>query len=95
MFPTFAASVAVSHEYMHIVDFGAPVEIFGLKVHQGDLLYADCHGVLAIPGEIAAELPAAAERIMRKDQRIMEVCLAPDFSSKKLLEVLRVNEQCD
>src|ERR1017187_9856426 len=40
-FPMFASAVSVSHSYMHIVDFGAPVEIFGLQVRSGDLLYAD------------------------------------------------------
>ena len=91
--PTFAASVSVSHSYMHIVDIGAPVEIFGLTVRQGDLLYADCHGVLAIPSEIAAELPAVAERLRRQDQRIIKVCQAPGFSPDKLRQAIRENDQ--
>src|ERR1035438_9405577 len=45
-FPMFASTVSVSHAYMHVVDFGAPVEIFGLPVRFGDLLYADVHGVV-------------------------------------------------
>ncbi len=92
-FPAFAASVSVSHAYMHVVDFGTPVEIFGLTVQPGDLLYADCHGVLSIPGEIAAELPAAAERVCRADRRIIEVCQAPDFSPGKLRQAIREAEQ--
>jgi regulator of RNase E activity RraA len=92
--PVFAKSVTVSHSFMHIIDFGAPIEIFGLKVRQGDLLYADCHGVLAIPIGIAAELPEVAERIRQKDQSIIEICQAPDFSTEKLLKALRENEQC-
>lgn len=82
--PAFAASVAVSHSYMHIVDFGSPVEIFGLTVEPGDLLYADCHGVLSIPVEIAAQLPEVAERMCREEQRIIDVCQAPDFTPDKL-----------
>jgi 4-hydroxy-4-methyl-2-oxoglutarate aldolase len=93
--PTFAATVAVSHSYMHIVDFGSSVEIFGLTVRQGDLLCADCHGVLAIPGEIAAQLPAVADRLRRTDQRIIEVCQAPGFSPAKLRQVIRENDQCN
>lgn len=94
-FPTFAASVSVSHSYMHIVDFGAPVEIFGLNVRQGDLLYADCHGLLAIPHEIAAQLPAVADNMRRTDRRIIEACQAPGFSPDKLRQVIRENGQCD
>jgi regulator of RNase E activity RraA len=45
---------------MHIVDFGAPVEIFGLPIRSGDLLYADVHGVVSIPIEIATRVPEAA-----------------------------------
>jgi regulator of RNase E activity RraA len=90
-FPIFAPSVSVSHSYMHIIDFGTPVNIFGLAVRQGDLIYADCHGVLAIPIEIAAELPAVAERLRSKDRRIIQLCKSADFSPEKLLQLLNEN----
>ena len=87
--PVFAKSLTVSHSFLHVVDFGTPVEIMGLEVHQGDLLYADCHGVLNIPIGIVAELPAVAERILREDRAIIEVCQSPDFSPANLLNALR------
>jgi len=90
-FPVLASSVSVSHSYMHIVDFGTPISIFGLAVRQGDLIYADCHGVLAIPVEIAAELPAVADRLRQKDRRIIELCMSADFSPEKLLQLLKEN----
>ncbi len=92
--PVFAASLTVSHSFMHVIDFGVPVEIFGLKVRPGDLLYADCHGVFAIPIEIAAELQEVAERMRRQDRRIIEVCLAPDFAPEKLLQAIRESDKC-
>ena len=79
---------------MHIVEFGSPVEIFGLSIRQGDLLYADCHGVLAIPLEIAAELPDAAARVRQKEKNIIDVCQSADFSPDKLLQAIRENDQC-
>ena len=88
-FPMFARAIAVSHSYSHLVDFGAPVEVFGLKVHSGDLLYADCHGAVCIPHQIATELPAAAEKIWEHEQRIVECCQSPQFSPEQLLEVIR------
>jgi len=91
-FPMFAPLVSVSHAYMHSMDFGQPVEIFGLQVRAGDLLYADCHGVVSIPIEIAAELPEAAARIRSKEQRIVRLCLSPDFSTEKLLQEIRSDE---
>jgi regulator of RNase E activity RraA len=88
-FPLFAPLVTVSHSYMHMVDYGQPVEILGLQVRPGDLLYADCHGVISIPVEIAASLPEVAERIRSKERRIVQVCLAPDFSAERLLQAIR------
>jgi len=93
--PVFAKSATVSHSFMHIVEFGAPIEIFGLPVHQGDLLYADCQGVLSIPIEIAAELPEAAARIRSREQNIVELCRSADFSPDKLLQAIRKNDQCN
>jgi 4-hydroxy-4-methyl-2-oxoglutarate aldolase len=92
-FPMFAPFVAVSHAYMHPVDYGQPVEIFGLKVRAGDLLYADCHGVISIPLDIAAELPEAAARIKSREQRIVQVCMSSDFSTEKLLNAIRSDAQ--
>ena len=83
-FPMFASAVSVSHAYMHIVDFGAPVEIFGLPVKSGDLLYADVHGVVSIPLDIAARIPAVASAIRAKERQIIDLCQSPGFSLEKL-----------
>lgn len=88
-FPLFAPFVTASHSYMHMVDYGEPVEIFGLKVHTGDLLYADCHGVISLPLEIASELPAAAARIQAQERKIIDFCLSPDFSTDILVKLIR------
>jgi len=91
-FPVFAPFLSVSHAYMHVLDYGQPVEILGLHVHAGDLLFADCHGVVSIPIEVAAELPEVAARIRSKERRIVQVCLSPDFSTEKLLQEIRSDE---
>ena len=88
-FPMFAAAVSVSHAYMHVVDFGAPVEIFGLAIRPGDLLYADIHGVLSIPLEVAAQLPAAAAAIHAHEREIVELCQSPEFTLEKLLKAVQ------
>ena len=88
-FPMFAPAVSVSHSYMHIVDFGAPVEIFGLKVRSGDLLYADIHGVVSIPLEIAARIPQAALEIRATERKIIDLCQSPEFSLEQLLKAVQ------
>jgi 4-hydroxy-4-methyl-2-oxoglutarate aldolase len=91
-FPMFASAVSVSHSYMHIVEFGAPVEIFGLKVRPGDLLLADVHGVISIPLEIAARVPEAASKIIENDRAIIDLCQSPDFSLEKLLKAVHTGQ---
>ena len=62
-FHFFAGSVTVSHAYVHIVEFGRPVEVGGLKIRSGDLLHGDVHGVQSIPLDIAARIPPVAAKI--------------------------------
>jgi 4-hydroxy-4-methyl-2-oxoglutarate aldolase len=83
-FPMFAGSVSVSHSYVHMVDFGEPVEICGLSIQSGDLLYGDCHGLLSIPIDIAAEIPQVADKIARERKSVIDLCRSPDFSLDKL-----------
>jgi 4-hydroxy-4-methyl-2-oxoglutarate aldolase len=87
-FPMFARGAAVSHAYSHIVDYSQPVHIFGLEIRPGDLLLADCHGVVSIPHQIAAQLPETAARIRAREQRLIELCQSPGFSPEKLLEAI-------
>lgn len=87
-FPVFAGSVAVSHAYVHIIEFGKPVEVGGLTIRPGDLLLGDCHGVLSIPNPIAADIPAVAEKFRQRAERIAAVCRSSDFSIEKLHETI-------
>jgi len=83
-FPMFAGNVAVSHAYAHISGFGQPVEVGGLKVQPGDLLMADLHGVVSIPPEIAAQVPAVAKRILDARREMICVCRGEEFSIERL-----------
>ena len=57
-FQFFAKTVSVSHAFVHLVDFGQPVTVGGLRVESGDIVYGDRHGVLTIPPAIVADIPA-------------------------------------
>jgi 4-hydroxy-4-methyl-2-oxoglutarate aldolase len=83
-FHFFAGSVAVSHAYVHIVEFGQPVQIGGLNIQSGDLLHGDLHGVQAIPLDIATEIPAAAAKIATRERELIALCRSPGFSIEKL-----------
>jgi 4-hydroxy-4-methyl-2-oxoglutarate aldolase len=75
-FAAFAGGVAVSHAYAHLVELGTPVEIGGLKIESGDLLHADCHGVIGIPAKIAGEVPAVAARMIARERELIAMCKA-------------------
>jgi 4-hydroxy-4-methyl-2-oxoglutarate aldolase len=83
-FHYFAGSVSVSHGYVHIVDFGQPVEIGGLQINSGDLLHGDLHGVQSIPLAIAPRVPEVAARISAREQTLIDLCRSPDFTLEKL-----------
>jgi regulator of RNase E activity RraA len=83
-FQLFAGNVSVSHAYVHIVEFGTPVEVGGLKVQSGDLLHGDLHGVQSVPFDIAGKIPAVAAEIIAQDQELIALCQSKDFSLKKL-----------
>ena len=55
-----------------VVDFRCPIEVGQVTIHDGDLLFGDVDGVLAIPKEVAEEVlekaleKAAGEKKVRK-----------------------------
>jgi 4-hydroxy-4-methyl-2-oxoglutarate aldolase len=87
-FHLFAGNVAVSHAYVHIVEYGTPVEIGGLKIASGDLLHGDLHGVQSVPLEIAARIPPVAAQIAAQEQALIKLCRSPEFSLEKLRSVI-------
>jgi regulator of RNase E activity RraA len=94
-FACFGRGVSVSHSYAHVVDFGERVEIGGMPVSPGDLLHCDRHGVLSVPIEIAAQLPARIESILAHERKLIELCDSPEFSLDKLVATLKESvESC-
>jgi regulator of RNase E activity RraA len=83
-FQLFGSGVTVSHAYVHVVEFGAPVEVAGLKIRSGDLVHGDVHGVQTIPASIAAQIPSAAARLVARDQALISLCRGKAFSIEKL-----------
>jgi len=91
-FHLFAGSVSVSHAFVHIVEIGAPVVIGGLRIHSGDLLHGDIHGVQSVPLAIAPRVLPVAAQIGAWKRKVIAVCQAPDFSLEKLRAVVSKEE---
>jgi regulator of RNase E activity RraA len=88
-FYLFAGNVAVSHAYAHIFDFGATVNVGGLQVRPGDLLHGDRHGVVNVPSQIAAEIPAVARNLQITEQKVIEFCQSREISVDALRQITR------
>jgi regulator of RNase E activity RraA len=87
-FHLYAAGVAVSHAYAHVVDFGGPAEIGGLTVNPGDLLHGDMHGVVAVPNAIAGEVPKVAAELLAEEGELIRLCQPEHFSMEKLRDLI-------
>jgi regulator of RNase E activity RraA len=86
-FHFFAGGVGVSHAYQRLVSAGEPVRVGGLVVNPGDLLHADKHGVLLIPREIAADLPAAADAVIEREQSLLRWVRSDEFDATRIREM--------
>ena len=87
-FQLFAGSLSVSHTYLHIVEFGTPVQVAGLKVQSGELIHGDRHGVQSIPADIAPKIPRVAAEVLAREQDLVTLCHSKDFSLEKLKAAL-------
>ena len=85
----FAGTVAVSHAYAHIFEFGATVQVGGMEVRPGELLHGDRNGVLTIPKEIASRVPEVAGELQRAEQQVIDFCRSSAFSVAKLGEIMK------
>jgi 4-hydroxy-4-methyl-2-oxoglutarate aldolase len=87
----YATGTTASHAYAHFESAGHGISVGGLAVRPGDLLHADRHGVLLIPDAIAAELPAAADKIIATEQKLIKWIRSDDFDPARLEEMRRVD----
>ncbi|HUE02195.1 MAG TPA: RraA family protein [Bryobacteraceae bacterium] len=83
-FHLFGRGVSVSHSYAHVVDYGEPVYVGGLKVNPGDLLHGDRHGVVSVPNQVAGEIPQIAAELLAKEGELIQLCQSEDFTMEKL-----------
>jgi regulator of RNase E activity RraA len=83
-FQMLASSVIPSHAHVHVVDYGRPVTVAGMRVRDGDLVHADQHGAVVIPHDAAHQVAEAARLIQRRERVIIEAARQPGFNAAKL-----------
>ncbi|MEL6240836.1 MAG: RraA family protein [Pseudomonadota bacterium] len=85
-FPVLAGAIGPSHGYVHCVEIGTPVNIFGMRVAQGELIHADRHGALVIPPDVRSDLKSAIETVFVREEIVLGPARAPGFDIAKLEE---------
>jgi regulator of RNase E activity RraA len=66
-----AGAVSPSHAYVHVVEFGIPVNIHGMAAKSGDLIHADRHGAVVVPTDKIEVMQAALDGLMKQEARII------------------------
>ncbi len=88
-FQIIGGRIGPSHAHVHIVDFGKPVNIFGMQAAHDDVIHADYHGAVVIPADVVPRLVDAIDLVARRERVILDICADPNFTPAKLREVVR------
>jgi regulator of RNase E activity RraA len=75
-FQMLAGSIAPSHAFVHVEDFGCSVNIHGMAVRSGDLIHADRHGAVVVPLATIDPMKAALPGLTAKEAKIIEAAKA-------------------
>ncbi|MGR3761931.1 RraA family protein [Roseobacteraceae bacterium NS-SX3] len=78
-FPVVAGTIGPSHGFVHVREVATPVTIFGLTIHDGDLVHADRHGALVIPPEVLNGLEQAILKLLETEKLVLEPARKPGF----------------
>ena len=88
-FQCFAGAVAVSHAFVHLVDFGGPVTLGGLRLESEDIVYGDRHGILTVPRDVVNDIPATVDDMIEGERRVIDLCRSSRFSIESLRSLVR------
>ena len=83
-FQIIGGRIGPSHAHVHLVDFGRPVNVFGMQAAHDDVIHADFHGAVVIPAEAVRKLPEAIALVGRREKVILDICADPAFTAAKL-----------
>jgi regulator of RNase E activity RraA len=92
-FQCLAGTLTPSHVYVHVVDFGTPVEVYGMAVSSGDIVHADRHGAVVFTTAEAAQIPAAVDLMARRERVILDAARRPGFNAAAMRAAMTASEQ--
>jgi regulator of RNase E activity RraA len=81
--PIWAWGAVPGHGVFHLVRFGESTTVGQLRVHTGDLIFADADGCVRIPVTQALEVATAAAEVRRMEADLHGFVRSDDFSLAK------------
>jgi regulator of RNase E activity RraA len=84
-----AGSIAPSHAYVHVVEFGVSVTVHGMEVQTGDLIHADRHGAAVVPVEKIDAMAAALDGLMKREAKIIAAARALDATAESIKAAMK------
>ena len=60
-----------------------------MRVRSGDIVHADRHGAVVIPVAAIRDLPAAIDKVAKREASILAVARAPNCTAEKLIAVFK------
>ena len=82
-----------SHAHVHVVDWGREVLVHGMPCAHDDVVHADRHGAVVIPGDVVTAIPAAIDLLTRKEAVILDMVKRDDFNIELLRQALAQSEE--
>lgn len=92
-FQSFAGGAAVGGGHVELLDINIDVVVAGVRVSPGDLIHGDRHGVVKIPADYAARLPAAITAHEAWEAGILAACTAKPFDLNALATAMTPKRQ--
>ncbi len=87
-FQIIGGKIGPSHAFVHAVEFGGQVNIYGMTVKDGDLIHADRHGAVMIPAGTIPDLLKAIDLVARREKVILDAARDPKFDITMLERAL-------
>jgi 4-hydroxy-4-methyl-2-oxoglutarate aldolase len=78
-FRLLARGVGLARAYVAVQQTATQVQVGGATVDPGEIVHADRHGALVIPAELVDALPASADAIIAREERLLTWVRSPTF----------------
>ena len=88
-FQMLAGSIAPSHAYVHIVEFGLSVNMHSMEVQSGDLIHADRHGAVVGGVKNIDAMAVALDSLMKREARIISAARAPGATAATIKAAMK------